>query len=1283
MKQLTKRIISILMGGALAAFLFTSYLGVNAAADSGDVLPVTFTQIEEPKVEAGALADPVIINLSSLADLFSSDGGLVHQTTNNIGGTTKFQKLEDGTGCAQVIYAPYLADPDYKPYRVVFASGNVTPDHKYIRVTYMTTDTTPAMITLINTSSKNTVTLENDTSKSAGTVIRTDAVNIKGDLLNRLTSGKSCGVMFSNPSENAEIYVKEIAFFTDADQAYTYYGEEPGAAAGAVSDYYTMSFGGTGNAMALQNTDASQPADFYGNNEYNKETKSLDISYAESTNHKVHYMAKIKFNDKNLVNTQYRYVRVLYSAKNPAGTKNASLYITNDGPPYESVLIQENIPDTNGKFVLSDTAYMSDTILNRFGATVQHCSLKVNAANDGGLYSIKEIYFFETRADAEGFVYEGDIPRTISIAGNDISKYQIVVDDEAAPIIVRAAEKFAAHIDSIIGVKVPIVTDETAESEYEILFGASSRAKSNLPMENQDPEPSDYRMYATALDGNTLILAGANAYTIEDAANFILENYLFYGISTIPKTINIKAPCAHTGVSKLIGIATNKKVTGHTNVEDPYVFTEDFAADNGYFAEEDNTSNWAYVNGEYTTTAGAKRNLSYVHVYEADVDYTAKLKYTTAGANGDMGIMLRYLNEYAYAKAGYDFENGEWYIEYREGEDFYTHRIASAKATLTPGTQYTLRFVADDMNAKLYVDGAEILSTDKLHHILTGRIAVYAEDAAVAVDDVKAVLLSGEGTILSGIYHANLDKGAIGNGASFVELSDGSIYFHTAKIYSNVPSYISKDDGQTWTKTENLLISKGWAHPLVLNNGELLEIVSKDSKIKAMISTDDGKTWTERGVVCPATIDGGYIVNNMNDKVTQSPTTGRIFYVASAGANGDTIHTSFFFYSDDNGATWIESDMNSKDIPGIEEYGERFSEGKIIECADGTLRLYVTWGGISGCVIYSESADNGMTWGPITKIPELYVTGSSSQIIRDPYAENDHTYYMVFVYSELRSVAGNGNRSRLALVKSEDGKNWSFVGDLWRGEQFYTHHGGHDFYQVVNPSIGISENALFVGAGVPERLRPDGSDTAHGDQQQHIWVINRDSLTDSKPMNKFTDLKVGAKYYDAVSFVNDKGLFTGTSDTTFAPDAVMDRSMFVTVLGRLDGADVSKYTTPTFSDVVAGQWYTSYVEWAAATGVVNGIGNGMYGVTGEITVEQACVMLARYAGNKAAASQTGKTSASFADASAVSAWAKDGVEWAIANGIYYGQNGIINPTANASRALVATMFYNFVNVFGE
>ena len=200
----------------------------------------------------------------------------------------------------------------------------------------------------------------------------------------------------------------------------------------------------------------------------------------------------------------------------------------------------------------------------------------------------------------------------------------------------------------------------------------------------------------------------------------------------------------------------------------------------------------------------------------------------------------------------------------------------------------------------------------------------------------------------------------------------------------------------------------------------------------------------------------------------------------------------------------------------------------------------------------------------------------------------------------------------------------------------------------------------------------------------------------------FTDIFPQDWYYNAVQFVHQNGLMNGMSDSKFAPDTGMTRAMFVTVLGRLAGVTdvkevVNKDGTPciewrlangqwggiaiaqTFTDVEEGQWYTDYVKWAAANGILQGYGDGTFGVDDKVTIEQAAVILYRY--QAAQESPAYDMEGDYTDTDEISAWAMDAMRWITATDIYDGYDGgQLRPKQNAARALVAEMLYNYVQM---
>ena len=73
----------------------------------------------------------------------------------------------------------------------------------------------------------------------------------------------------------------------------------------------------------------------------------------------------------------------------------------------------------------------------------------------------------------------------------------------------------------------------------------------------------------------------------------------------------------------------------------------------------------------------------------------------------------------------------------------------------------------------------------------------------------------------------------------------------------------------------------------------------------------------------------------------------------------------------------------------------------------------------------------------------------------------------------------------------------------------------------------------------------------------------------------------------------------------------MTRSMFVTVLCRLTGAELDYDGTSEFTDVPSDAWYAPYVAWATKNGIVTGYGDGRFGPEEPVSREQMCVLIQR------------------------------------------------------------------------
>ena len=182
------------------------------------------------------------------------------------------------------------------------------------------------------------------------------------------------------------------------------------------------------------------------------------------------------------------------------------------------------------------------------------------------------------------------------------------------------------------------------------------------------------------------------------------------------------------------------------------------------------------------------------------------------------------------------------------------------------------------------------------------------------------------------------------------------------------------------------------------------------------------------------------------------------------------------------------------------------------------------------------------------------------------------------------------------------------------------------------------------------------------------------------PAPVFTDI-TGHWAADNILFAASRGLLSGTSDITFSPGTGMTRGMFVTALGRLAGINPDSYQTGKFTDVKADAYYAPYVNWAAQTGIVEGVTATTFAPDTNINREQMAVIMKNYAAKLGYDLPQTLKAVTFADNTQISSWAKDAVKSMQQAGILAGKNeNKFDPKGTATRAEVATVLRRFVEI---
>lgn len=175
----------------------------------------------------------------------------------------------------------------------------------------------------------------------------------------------------------------------------------------------------------------------------------------------------------------------------------------------------------------------------------------------------------------------------------------------------------------------------------------------------------------------------------------------------------------------------------------------------------------------------------------------------------------------------------------------------------------------------------------------------------------------------------------------------------------------------------------------------------------------------------------------------------------------------------------------------------------------------------------------------------------------------------------------------------------------------------------------------------------------------------------------FTDVNEGDWFYDKVAYVYHHKLMTGTSETTFEPNATLTRAMMVQILYNKEGRPAATTNGNPYTDVPKDQWYYNAVQWAYENKITSGTSETTFEPNSEVTREQFARFMYNYAGNPAV---SGKLD--FVDADQVSDWAYDAMVWANQNNIILGKKKsdgsvVLDPRGNATRAEAATILMGY------
>lgn len=205
---------------------------------------------------------------------------------------------------------------------------------------------------------------------------------------------------------------------------------------------------------------------------------------------------------------------------------------------------------------------------------------------------------------------------------------------------------------------------------------------------------------------------------------------------------------------------------------------------------------------------------------------------------------------------------------------------------------------------------------------------------------------------------------------------------------------------------------------------------------------------------------------------------------------------------------------------------------------------------------------------------------------------------------------GGSSSSTTYAVSVEDSKNGSVSVSPKRAEK------GDTVTITVKPDTGYELDELTVTDKNGDKIKlteKDDNKFTFKMPGSKVTVETSFKLIETEPENPFTDISKNDYFYDAVLWAADKGITSGVTDTLFAPNSSCTRAQMVTFLWRANGSPVVDYAM-NFTDVPADAYYADAVRWAVSKGITSGTSATTFAPDMTVTRSQTVTFLYRAAG---------------------------------------------------------------------
>ena len=377
----------------------------------------------------------------------------------------------------------------------------------------------------------------------------------------------------------------------------------------------------------------------------------------------------------------------------------------------------------------------------------------------------------------------------------------------------------------------------------------------------------------------------------------------------------------------------------------------------------------------------------------------------------------------------------------------------------------------------------------------------------------------------------------------------------------------------------------------VLNSGQF---TMSGGTVESSI-TNSGTINADGGTVTGGVTNGGTISGSAN-VVTSSPTT---FSGSVTNNAGGTIQMGQFTGSVTN---------NGGKITGFCEFsGTVFNSGGTISSGISAslvnaYKIEFVSDGIAGAIQYVFPG------GTVSKPADPARSGYAfdgwytENTYENPYDFHAAITGSLTLYAKWNAIVYSDPTYTVSALTAENGKIAVSPRYAERGERVTV---------TLTPDEGFELESLTVTDSRGNELTlTDKGDGRYTFTMPARRVEIKASFVETVEVSPFADVAIDAYCYEAVKWAVKNGITGGVGNDRFAPEQSCTRAQIVTFLWRAAGSPVVNYAME-LSDVAEDVYYAEAVRWALSEGITSGAGESSFSPDTTCTRAQAVTFLAR------------------------------------------------------------------------